>query len=453
VRPGAAALLALALTGLLGAGVWWLFEYRGGYPLSVELSNAAGLRENSDVRIGGVPAGTVVDLRLTERDTALAELRIDEGAAPIGEGARAAVRPANLLGEKYVELQVGDLRRPLPRGSRIPISRTATPVELDDLLNVLDPRTRGRLAILISEAGKALGGRGDELASLLEELPPAFDEVTRLVDAVAADTAALDRAVTRSDRVLASVGRRDADLSRFVDRAAGALDAVAAERAGLARTVRAAPSAVSRLRRTLAALEEASVALRPALVRVRRAAPPLQATLEALPGFARAASPALREARAVAPQLGRLAREGGPVVSRLTPTTDALVRTTRALDPVSEVFDGEIDHYLQVMEGWTRAIQVRDGLGHLFRNQAILSPELVSALVTRYVSGSQPARRARRRSAEAPPPAPSERTARPRERAPERRRQGTRPRAPIPVEIPDQIEGQIEPLLDFLLGA
>ena len=85
-----------------------------GYRVRAEFRDAAGLHKHVYVKLGGVPAGTVTSMKLTKRDTALVTMRLDDGAAPVGPGARATVRPVNLLGEKFVDLEPGDASRPLP---------------------------------------------------------------------------------------------------------------------------------------------------------------------------------------------------------------------------------------------------------------------------------------------------------------------------------------------------
>ena len=154
--------IALAAAVVVGAGAYLLSGGGGSDNLvRAEFSNAAGLRPGSLVRVGGATVGSVRSLKVTARDTAAVELALKDHVRP-GAGAAAAIRPANLLGEKFVDLTIGDRARPLTSGS-IPRSRTSTPVELDDVLNVLDSTTRGRLALLLGELGVALGGRGDDL--------------------------------------------------------------------------------------------------------------------------------------------------------------------------------------------------------------------------------------------------------------------------------------------------
>jgi phospholipid/cholesterol/gamma-HCH transport system substrate-binding protein len=366
------------------------------YRVRAEFKDAGGLRTNSNVRIEGVPVGKVASLEVTDEDSALATLEIDPSAGPVGRGARAHVRAANILGEKYVDLDAGDTRRPAPSGARIPPERTDAPVELDDLLNVLDPDTRSLLSVLINESGIALSGRGADFNRMLAELPPALDQTETLLAEFSADNRALGRLVEKGDRFLASLARERAGLGRFVERAAGAFSTTASRHAELRETVRQAPATVSQLRGSLARLDETGTALGPSAVALRASARPLTAFLRELPPFTTAAVPTLRRADKVAPRLVRLGRRATPVLRRLRPAASELSRFAAIFDPASATLDAMIDDTLAVTEGWARAVQPRDAASHLFRNQNNLNPESVAALVERYIRPS--AARGRRES-------------------------------------------------------
>src|SRR3989442_327425 len=114
-----AAVVALAIVLLSSGG--------GGYIVKAEFHDLGGLRKDSSVKIGGVTGGTVSSISATKRDTAIATFELDSNAAPIGAGASVQVRPTDLLGERYAQLTVGDLSKPQPSGTTIPIQNTSAP--------------------------------------------------------------------------------------------------------------------------------------------------------------------------------------------------------------------------------------------------------------------------------------------------------------------------------------
>jgi phospholipid/cholesterol/gamma-HCH transport system substrate-binding protein len=388
-RSDRSAMLLIALTAVAGVACFLffkaiMFDNHGGYLVRAEFRDTNGLRKNSDLKIGGVPAGKIVSLDLTGRDTAMVTMALDDNAVPLGASASAQIRPVNLLGEKYVDLDPGDVRRPVGSGSSIPLSRTGTSVELDDILNMLDPDTRARLRIIINEFGTAVAGRGADFNQLLENLPPALDRTRALVDEFGAQPARLAQLLTQGDRVISAMASQRSDLQDLVGSAAHTLKVTASRREQLAATVQRAAPALAQLRSTLADLDVTAQGLQPAARELRAVAGPLRATLERAPEFARAAAPTLSEALRVAPTLTALGRDGAPVVQRLAPVAGRLATFSQRLDPLTKTLDANWRQVLGLIEGWARNISARDGLGHIFRVGITLNKEVITTLLQRY---------------------------------------------------------------------
>ncbi|WP_205698847.1 MlaD family protein [Conexibacter sp. SYSU D00693] len=425
--------------------------------VKAELRDAAGLREGSLVRVSGAKVGAVTDLRITPRDTAEVTLEVERDAVP-GAGARAAVRAFNLLGEKFVDLQVGDRARPLP-GERIPLRSTSTPVELDDVLDVLDPATRDRLGLLLGETGVALGRRGADLEAILRRLPPTLGDAHELLRQLGQDTGVLERLLVEADRVSGEVARQRDDLGRLVRTGADALAAPAAGRAGLDASLRRAPGALAQLRTTLRRLDRTGTPLRPAARGLRTTAPALVSTLRALPGFATAARPALATTREVAPSLTRLGTKAAPVVRRLRDSAASLSGLAADAEPLTRALDeGGGRDLLSTMQNWALAIQTRDGVGHVFRVALMLTPDLLRD-VQAYLAQPTKRRAGDRRPAAATRPGP--RPAAP--RLPDAVREPVqrvadgvkRPVDRVLEDVRKPLEPVVEtvkPLLDLLLG-
>jgi virulence factor Mce-like protein len=383
---GAGAAAVVAFVVLSGGG-----DY---YYVNAQFKDVGGLRTNSSVKINGVPAGKVVDLTVKRdaegNDMAIAKLKVDANAAPVGRDASVAVRPTDLLGERYAEVDPGHRNDPLPKGGVIGESRTSVPVELDDVLNTLDADTRTRLGILVSELGRGLAGRGQDLSSVLAVLPPSLQRTQRLIDEVNTQNAALKDVIGKGDRITAAVnGRRD-DMGKLIDEAAGALTTVAQKRRDLGRTLENAPATLSDLRATLANLSSASVQLRPAAVELRRAAAPLNGTLKALPDFADQAAPTLATATKVAPQLAHLGRAATPTVRRLVPTARLLNGVLEPARPLLAHMDRRgTDDLLYFISNMVKGLQGRDGISHFIGAHFYLNSEYIASAINAF-NGVQP---------------------------------------------------------------
>jgi ABC-type transporter Mla subunit MlaD len=354
----------------------------GGYIVRAEFRDVDGLRDGATVKVDGVPAGIVTSITVTRRDTAIATLKLDPAAAPIGAGASVQERPTDLLGEHYAQLNVGNLSKPQPSGTFIPISRTGVSVELDDILNMLDVDTRTRLRILIDEAGIGLAGRGADFNTLLSDLPPDLSQAQQLLAQVASQNATMENLISEGDQITAAVNGKRNQLGNLIDVADQALGAVAARQSELGATIARAPGALTQLRTTLNQLGTASEAITPAAQSLQATSGPLTATLRALPPFTNAADPTLVTARHVAPDLERLGREARPPVKALRPTALNLQSVTRSAVPILDELDQRgMRDLLWFIENWALALKGRDALGHFVgANFEIDSSILISAL-------------------------------------------------------------------------
>lgn len=454
----AAAVVAVLVIALSGGD--------DGYTVKAAFKDSAGLRKNSSVKVGGVVGGKVTDLELGPNDEAIATMRLDKGVT-IGDGARANVRPVNLLGEKYVELLPGDFKQqPWPSGQTIPEKDTAAPVELDQVLNVLRPNARAALRILINEAGVGLAGRGSDFNDLLDRLPPSLDETRKVVAAFASDTRRLENLVTQGDRVLSSVtGKRD-DLNQLVDQAGSALQETADRRAQLGRTIQEAGPTARQLSRTLATLNTTANDLVPASRDLRATTGPLLETLTRVPAFVKDAQPLLRTATDVSPDLRRLGVQGAPTVRRLKPTAQRLSTFVNRAAPVVKTADqgGGLDGLLGLMNGWVSTIRNSDGLGHIFRLRVQVDDTVTGHILDQLGLnnlGPQPTKRkatATKDAKPAPAAAPAAEPAPAAAAAPEAKKKLKLPIPELPGTLddklrdPEQTVGDVGKLLNYLLG-
>jgi phospholipid/cholesterol/gamma-HCH transport system substrate-binding protein len=384
------AVAAIALVVLLSGG---------GSPYTVRavFADATGLRVDSDVKVGGVAGGHVASIALNRHDQAVVTLDIDPTAAPIGRGATATIRPANLLGEYYVDLQPGDgVKDPVPPGATLPVSATGDSVGLDQVLDTLDATTRERLAILINETGIALGETGPQFAATLAGLPPTLGQARGVLAQLDGDNQNIEAMISQGDAVLGAIDSRRGDLQDLVSTAAGALATTASHQASLGRTLRAAPAALAELHSTLANLTAASDQLRPAARALLATSAPLTRTLTVLPGFTAAVSSTLHALRDASPALTRLGRLGTPPVTQIRPVAARLEGYIGELAPVLNTFDqgGFMDTLMRWMYNWASVTSTRDALGHLFRVTVAPNADLVSEALDS-LTGSTASRRHR----------------------------------------------------------
>lgn len=162
--------IVLVYMGIASAGLAVMAINMGGPCLlqnckvySVEFKNASGLLHSNDVRVAGVAAGQVVAIT-QEKNLALVQVKVEQPFQPLYKDAHAVVRPKNLLGETYVEIDRGtEAAGELEAGGTIPLAQTLTPVQVDEVLNAFDPSTRQRLQLILNALGEATALRGKDM--------------------------------------------------------------------------------------------------------------------------------------------------------------------------------------------------------------------------------------------------------------------------------------------------
>ncbi|MFN2462556.1 MAG: MlaD family protein [Candidatus Dormibacteria bacterium] len=131
--------------------------------VSVEFKDASGLLHSNDLRLAGIQVGQVTAIN-AKKNYAVATVEIENRFMPVYKDAHAIVRPKNLLGETYVEIERGTPSAgEIQGGDTIPLANTITPVQVDEVLNALDPNTRQKLGIVINALGEASAARGKDL--------------------------------------------------------------------------------------------------------------------------------------------------------------------------------------------------------------------------------------------------------------------------------------------------
>jgi ABC-type transporter Mla subunit MlaD len=128
-----------------------------GYQLKATFSNGVNIATNSPVRIAGVDVGRVIS---TERDgdATTITFTVEGKGQPIHDDAFAAIRPRIFLeGNFFVDLSPGSPSAPeLGSGDTIPVSRTSTWVQIDEVLTALQAPVRADLSHLLEGYGTAL---------------------------------------------------------------------------------------------------------------------------------------------------------------------------------------------------------------------------------------------------------------------------------------------------------
>ena len=184
---------------------------------TAEFSNGSGLKSGQFVRAGGVEVGKVRDVTLTENgQRVLVELAVDK-SLPVYQSTGAQIRYANLVGDRFVNLDRGageGADRVLPPGGFIPLARTQPALDLDALIGGFKPLFKSLDPEKINNIATSLvtvfQGQGGTVASILSQ-------TAQLTSTLADRDRAIGEVITSLNTVLTTVNKHQKDFDQTVN--------------------------------------------------------------------------------------------------------------------------------------------------------------------------------------------------------------------------------------------
>lgn len=319
---GLAAVLALAILSTGAAPGKEVYE------VDALFDNASFLIPGQDVKIGGARAGSVKDVSLTADRRARVTMEVEEGFGPFRRDAQCTIRPQSLIGEKFVQCEVGSIEQPeLARiGPRptVPVRQTHSPVDLDLVFSALRRPVRERLTILLNELGTGLAGRPEELNEAIRRANPALQETRRTLSILSSERHTLGRLIDESDRVLGELTERRREVRDFISNAAEVTGPLADRRDDLDLAVRRLPPLLAELEPSARELAGFAAEARPPVRELGAAAPAVRRLLADLDPLADATRPTLDRLSELSRTGRRAVRSAGPVADELRTVADRL---------------------------------------------------------------------------------------------------------------------------------
>lgn len=381
----AALLLVVAVVAivLLGGG--------GGEQYKLVFQNAGQLVRGNDVQIGGRRVGNVDDIKLTDNNLAEVTITVEEPYAPLHKGTTATIRLSSLssVANRYISLTPGPNSAAELKPNAVVDVETTSVVDLDQLFNTFDERTRRGLVDFIQGSAAQYHGNERSINEATKYFSPFLSSTNRMIGELTADTATLEQALVSTSRVMASVSERRNELSALIGNLNTMMGAIASENAGLAQTLDEAPGALREansafvdLRAALDDLDPLVEASKPATKDLPRFFAQLRPLIdEATPTFTDLSTfvntpgpgndftdivrqlPRLQKVGSPAFKHGVDAmRKGQPVIDFFRPYTPELIGWLRSFGQASANYDAN-GHYVRAMPqyGAFRYEQTADG--------------------------------------------------------------------------------------------
>ncbi len=199
------------------------------------MPNAAELVRGNEVRIGGTRDRPRLEItpqtRASGAVTALLKLKLEKVAQPIPTDTTVLIRPRSALGLKYVQLTRGTGSQDVPNGGTLPLRQAhPLPVELDEVFNMFDDKTRLAIGANLLSFGNAFAGRGADLNFAIHDLDPFLTQLTpvmRNLSSKQTDLRGFVQGLAQSAAVVAPVAETQAQLFSNLDSTFSALAVVA----------------------------------------------------------------------------------------------------------------------------------------------------------------------------------------------------------------------------------
>ena len=291
ISPVKASLIGIVL---LAIATYFVFTkqlpFTHHFTVNAVVRNSNLLVPGSAVRIGGVDVGTVSSTgRYRNTNLSVVRMEINNTSQEIHSDATIAIRPRLFLeGNFYVALSPGTPGAPPIRdGGTIPVGRTSTPVQLDQLLGALPASIRLELQLTLQGFGQSLdttptaaenlhldpyvrgltGAQG--INKSLDTSVAALRGSSQVAEALTGPTGKeLSQTISGFARASAGLARADGRLTELVSDFDTTMRATAAQQQGLRQTVallgptaRNANTAFGALDRAFPAAEQFSYAL------------------------------------------------------------------------------------------------------------------------------------------------------------------------------------------------
>jgi phospholipid/cholesterol/gamma-HCH transport system substrate-binding protein len=285
----------------------------GGYTIKAEFQNASQLVKGNLVQVAGTEAGTVEKIELTDDGRAVVTLKIEEDFAPLKAGTKATIRQASLSGiaNRYIELTLppapknGQKAAEIGEGSTIGTDSTTTAVELDQLFNTLDKRTRDAVKSLFVNSHRQYEGKTDQQREVFRYLNPALSTSSRLFNEINRDTPTLERFIVDSSKLVTTLAEKRDDLAALIGNLDRTFRAVGNERVALAEAVNALPDFMRQANTTFVDLRFTLDEVDPLVDASKPAVRELGPFLNELRPFARDARPTVRALNDIVLKPGR----------------------------------------------------------------------------------------------------------------------------------------------------
>ena len=361
-----------------------------GYRVRIAFPNAAQLADQADVRIAGVSVGKVVGKSLDPQgNRTIATIQINNAFAPIHSDARAILREKTILGETYVQLSPGTPGTPyLPDDGLLNRSNVSNTVQLYQVFNALDPRTRAAFRQWQQELATAVRGNDQNLNSVIGNLPGFAADATDLLQVLDVQHTAVVNLFRNGTTVFNALDQNQSALRSLITTGETTFHTTAANNNAIAATFHVFPTFLSETKLTMARLQSFAVNTDPLIKELVPVAQQLSPTLKSvetlspyLRSFFNNLGPLITASKTGLPAVRDVINGTTPLLASLGPFLEQLNPILTWLSLHQQLISDFISNGATGLAAKTSSFS--GGTGHYLRQFGPVGPETLSFAANR----------------------------------------------------------------------
>lgn len=383
--PRAATVCAFALAALSLSGC----GDNGGETVVARFVSAAPLVKGNQIKVDGIVVGKVGDLRV-RNGLAEVTMNLDPEAMPLHNDATFTIRPATLLGERYVDLDRGTASAPLLDPNRVvPTSQTGQNVGLDEVLNTFDDPTGAGLAALVTTLGTGVRGNGKQVDQTITTLAPSMKQVEGLAAVLKNHNELLGALIQDAEPVVGALADNDGQsMDKLVGSSDRLLAASAAQQADLDKVLQELPGTLNSGTDALKQLSKTADDATPTLKQLHPFTNHLSKFSKELRHFSNALDPALASAKPVLDRADDLVLAAQRPADDLRVAGPGLDTTVDGTKTIVHGLTENRDAMFTFIRYWALNLNGFDGLSHYWRVGLILNSDSWTALLDALKNGA-----------------------------------------------------------------
>jgi virulence factor Mce-like protein len=212
----------------IGQGV----PFSSGYRVVGVFSDADGVPTAADVRVAGVNVGKVVDVSHDPHypgETVVTMELNDSRSIPVYSNGFAKVKPKTLLGEKFIDLTVGNSgsAEPIASGGFLPIAQTGKEVSNDEIFNAFDATARQQQQQVLQALDAATLQRSGDIQAILPQLQQVVANLDPLARVYEQDQPQVDNIFVQLNTIMQALADEHVQLGGVFANGSSVLNAVA----------------------------------------------------------------------------------------------------------------------------------------------------------------------------------------------------------------------------------